>query len=146
MGRDYRAMSMLIALLAVGAAMAVPADAATPAALLRIELAPASTPAPRLAVMYRLKVQLPLGQGLARALIQTGVGEDDAASAAKLAAGHLGDGAGGCLANVSISRLADGFRLERVALASAAGQTTIERRDGALAIVASDVAARLHLV
>ncbi len=146
MRRHYLAKWAPIALLATGSAIAVPAAAANPAALFRVAPAQATPVAPRLAVMYRLKVQLPTGQGLARALIQTGVGKEDAAAAAKLAAGHLGDGAGGCLANVTISRSADGFRLERVALASAAGQTTIERRDGALAIVASDGAARLHLV
>lgn len=98
--------------------------------------ASAARPVPKLAVQYGLKLHLPEGRGLARLLLDAGVNQDDAAAAAKLAAGHLGDGSGGCQATVSISRGADGagFRLERVQLYTQAEQTVIEWRNGELAI------------
>jgi hypothetical protein len=86
-------------------------------------------PQPKLAGLFELKLRLPEGHGLASLLLQAGVDRDDAAMAARLAAGHLGDGLGGCDAKVTVSRSLDGpgFRLERVVLLSPAGQTIIER-------------------
>jgi hypothetical protein len=93
-------------------------------------------PAPRLATVFELKLQLPQGRGLARMLLDAGVAGDDAAQAARLAAGHLGDGTGGCVAKVEISRPLDaaGLRVERIVLSAADGQTTIERRGDRLAL------------
>ena len=90
--------------------------------------------------MFELKLRLPEGRGLARLLLDAGVASDDAAQAARLAAGHLGGGtgpwAGGCDAKVEVSRTVDtsGLRLERLALSSADGQTLIERRGGQLTL------------
>lgn len=93
-------------------------------------------PTPELAVQLELKIRLPEGRGLARLLLDSGVTQADAAAAARLAAGHLGDGANGCSARIAVSRLAGsaGFRLERVTLYTDAAQTVIERREGELAI------------
>jgi hypothetical protein len=105
--------------------------------------ATAAAPAPKLAVQFELKLRLPEGRGLARLLLDAGVDRDDAAAAARLAAGHLGDGLGGCEAEVSISRSVEGggFRLVRVMLMTQADQTVIERRGSGLAI-ASQAGAR----
>lgn len=78
--------------------------------------------APRLGGQFQMRLQLADGR-LARALLDVGLRQEDAAAAAKLAAGHLGTGAGGCLALVSIERNASGdYSLMRVQL------TTNERR------------------
>ena len=105
--------------------------------------ASAAAPAPKLAVQYELKLRLPEGRGLARLLLDAGVDRDDAAAAARLAAGHMGDALGGCDVQVSISGAArgTGFRLVRATLMTAASQTVIERRGTELTI-ASEVAAR----
>jgi hypothetical protein len=93
---------------------------------------------PKFAGQFQLKVQLSEGRGLARALLDVGVNQDDAAAAARLAAGHLGAGAGGCFATVSIERDASGLQsLMRVQLSTEARQMVIERRGSELA-VASD--------
>lgn len=99
----------------------------------------AAAPPVRLAVQYEFKLQLPEGRGLARTLSDAGVSDDDAAAAAKLAAGHLGEEIGGCQAKVSVSRTSDGlgFRLERVTLFTRADQTVIERRRGELAVAST---------
>jgi hypothetical protein len=95
-----------------------------------------AAPEPNAAIVYALKLRLPEGQGLARMLIQAGVTQADAAAAAKLAAGHLGDGQGGCDAKIEISRSLDGssYTLARAVLLTASGQTTIERRAGELTV------------
>jgi hypothetical protein len=105
--------------------------------------ASAAAPAVKLAVQYELTLRLPQGRGLARLLLDAGVDRDDAAAAARLAAGHMGDGLGGCDAKVSIAKAADGsgFRLVRATLMSVAGQTVIERHGAGLTI-ASDTPAR----
>ena len=92
---------------------------------------------------FQLRLRLPEGRGLARLLLDAGVSRDDAGAAARLAAGHLGAGAGGCTALVSIERSAGttGFSLVRVQLVTDATQTVIERRGRDL-VVASDTAAR----
>lgn len=122
--------------------LACAADAAETARFLN---APASAlaPAPKLAVQFELKLRLPEGRGLARLLINAGVKSDDAAAAARLAAGHLGDGSGGCFAKVSIARdSASGvFNVVRVMLQTEDDQTVIERRGNDLAI-ASQAATR----
>lgn len=99
--------------------------------------------APRLAVQYELKLRLPEGRGLARLLLDAGVDQGDAAEAAKLAAGHLGSGAGGCDVQVSISRNlgSSAFSLVRATLSTAADRTVIERHGSELTI-ASETAAR----
>jgi hypothetical protein len=96
----------------------------------------ASPPQPNAAVLYALKLRLPERRGLARMLIQAGVSATDAAAAAKLAAGHLGDGQGGCDAKIEISgALAQGgYRLQRAVLLTSSGQIVIERRAGELTI------------
>lgn len=99
----------------------------------------AGSPVPKLAVQWGLKLHLPEGKGLARLLIDAGVNQDDAAVAARLAAGHLGAGDGGCEATVSIERSAGSgsFSLVRVQLSTDARQTVIERRGNELTL-ASD--------
>jgi hypothetical protein len=99
-------------------------------------------PRPNAAVLYALKVRLPEGQGLARLLMDAGVSQEDAAAAAKLAAGHLGGNTGGCDVKVEISNtlVGGGYRLERAVLLTASSQTTIERREGKLAIAAQQAA------
>jgi|SRR6185369_57243 len=121
--------------------VACPADAAEDAQFLN---APAtSLPTPKFAAQFQLRLRLPEGRGLARLLLDAGVSQDDAGAAARLAAGHLGAGAGGCTALVSIERSAGttGFSLVRVQLVTDATQTVIERRGRDL-VVASDTAAR----
>ena len=100
-------------------------------------------PTPRLAVQYELKLRLPEGRGLARLLIDAGVDQGDAAEAAKLAAGHLGSGVGGCDVQVSISRNlgSSAFSLVRATLLTAADRTVIEKHGSELTI-ASETAAR----
>jgi hypothetical protein len=100
-----------------------------------------ATPSPKLAGMFELELRLPEGRGLAKLLLQAGVSKDDAAVAARLAAGHLGDGLGGCEARVTISRSVEGgLRLERVMLLTQASQTIIERRQGELTLATTDSA------
>jgi hypothetical protein len=113
-------------------------------------LAPAASPAPapELATLFELKLSRPVGKGLARQLLDAGVNRDDAAAAARLAAGHMGDGLGGCDAKIEISRGVEGsgFKLERVTLLTQAALTTIERRNGELTITAQTGAGKLRLV
>ena len=133
MARMTSKIAGLVALLA----SAQPAMAAEIAQFLT---APTTAAPPvRLAVQYEFKLQLPEGRGLARTLSDAGVSDDDAAAAAKLAAGHLGEEIGGCQAKVSVSRTSDGlgFRLERVTLFTRADQTVIERRRGELAVAST---------
>ena len=98
--------------------------------------ASAAVPVPKLAIQFELKLRLPEGRGLARMLMDAGVDQDDAAAAARLAAGHLGDGTGGCFAKVSIARdSATGeYSLVRVMVMTESDQTVIERRGSELAI------------
>ena len=98
----------------------------------------AGPPAAKAAAQFQLKVSLPEGRGLARALLDVGVRQEDAAAAAKLAAGHLGAGAGGCEALVSIERNSVGdYSLMRVQLATDMRRAVIEWR-GTDLILASD--------
>ena len=126
--------------LAVAASCAVPgaASAAEHAIFLN---APAigGSPAAKLAVQFQLKLRLPEGRGLARLLLDAGVSQDDAAAAARLAAGHLGAGSGGCQAMVSVERNAEGgaASVVRVQLITDTRLTVIERRGTELTI-ASD--------
>lgn len=102
----------------------------------------AGSPLPKLAAQFQLKLNLPEGKGLARLLIDAGVNQVDAAAAAKLAAGHLGAGAGGCQARVSVEQSADGiFSVVRVQLVTDAHETVIERR-GAELMISSDTPTR----
>lgn len=105
----------------------------------------APAPAPKLAAQYQLKLRLPQGRGLARLLLDSGVDRDDAAAAALLSAGHLGDGEGGCDVQVSISRAADGTgsRLVRVMLVTGTARTVIERRGAELTIASYKAAGNL---
>jgi len=129
--------TLIIALIAFAAA-ALPAAAADAADLPIIRAMPeTNAPVPtKVAVVFVFKVRLPEGRGLARALLDLGVDRDDAAAAAKVAAGHLGDGHGGCDAKIEISRVmsASGYKLERVSLVAQASQSTIERRSGELTL------------
>lgn len=94
--------------------------------------------AAKAAAQFELKVSLPEGRGLARALLDVGVRREDAAAAAKLAAGHLGGGAGGCEALVSIERNSAGdYSLMRVQLATDTRRAVIEWR-GTDLVLASD--------
>lgn len=130
-------------LLAALLAFAPVASAA--AELPRVAIAPLVSSAPfELAVQYELKVHLPEGQGLARSLLDVGVDRDDAAMAARLAAGHMGAGSGGCDVKVSIARASGGnsLRLVRVMLLTASGQTVIERRAGDLTIASEGAVSR----
>ena len=130
---------------ALGAAALLASSAAHAGETARFLNAPASAAAPavKLAVQYDLKLRLPQGRGLARLLLDAGVDRDNAASAARLAAGHLGDGSGGCDVQVSITKAAGngGFKLVRATLMTNAGRTVIERR-GAELTIASESATR----
>ena len=95
--------------------------------------------APKFAGQFQLKVQLPEGRGLARVLLDVGVNQDDAAAAARLAAGHLGEGAGGCFATISLERDASGRQiLMRAQLSTEARQMVIERRGSELAVTSDN--------
>jgi hypothetical protein len=125
---SYRILCAALGLFAAAAAAAEAQPAPLPAVVT------SALPAPRLATVFELKMSLPQGKGLARQLLVAGVAKEDAAEAAKLAAGHC-DGIGGCNAKVEISRQLDtGLRVERLVLVSASGQTVIERRNGRLAL------------
>jgi hypothetical protein len=132
-----------IAVAAIAAALASGTAQAGELPLFLNAPAPSSAPAAKSAVQYELKLHLPQGRGLARLLIDAGVDRDEAASAARLAAGHLGDGAGGCYATISIAGglNGSGFRLMRMTLLTEASQTVIERRGADLSI-ASEGATR----
>jgi hypothetical protein len=121
------------------ASLAIPGSAhADQTARLINAPATAQAPAVKLAVQYQLKLHLPEGRGLARLLLDAGVDREDAAAAARLAAGHLGDGHGGCEAQISVSRAPDGegFRLVRAMLTTGVEQTIIERRGSDLTVAA----------
>jgi len=93
--------------------------------------------APKFAGQFQLRLQLADGR-LARALLDVGVKQEDAAAAAKLAAGHLGMDAGGCQALVSIERNPDGaYSLMRVQLTTDSRRAVIEWRGSEL-VLASD--------
>lgn len=95
--------------------------------------------APRLAGQFQLRLRLADGR-LARALLDLGVRQEDAAAAAKLAAGHLGTESGGCDALVSIERNPDGtYSLMRMQLATDTRRAVIEWR-GTDLVLASDTA------
>jgi hypothetical protein len=97
--------------------------------------AAAGSMVPKLAVQFQLKLRLPEGRGLARLLLDAGVSEADAGEAARVAAGHLGAGSGGCQARVSVERSAEGvFSVARVELITDAHETVIERRGAELRI------------
>lgn len=103
----------------------------------RTAIAPAKSAMPlQLAVQFELKIRLPEGQGLARSLLDIGIDGNDASLAARLAAGHMGAGAGGCEVRISISKAAqgNGFHIERLMLLTRIAQTVIERRVGELTI------------
>jgi hypothetical protein len=106
--------------------------------------APAASAAPaiKLAVQFDLKLRLPEGRGLARVLLDAGVDREDAAAAARLAAGHMGDGSGGCDVQVSVTKAADagGLRLVRATLMTNASRTVIERRGAELTIASQSEA------
>ena len=92
---------------------------------------------PKFAGQFQLRLQLGDGR-LARALLDVGVKQEDAAAAAKLAAGHLGMGAGGCQALVSIERNPGGtYSLMRVQLTTDSRRAIIEWRGSEL-VLASD--------
>ena len=128
----------IAALTALASAGSQSAIAAETAQFLNAPVTVAAPPA-RLAVQYELKLQLPEGRGLGRVLLDAGVSQKDAAAAARLAAGHLGEDIGGCQAKVSLSRSPDGrgFALERVNLFTNADQTVIERRRGELTVAST---------
>jgi hypothetical protein len=131
-------MILKAAALALVVPLAQPVLAAETAQFLNAPVRAGAPPA-RLAVQYEMKLRLPEGRGLARLLLDAGVEQNDAAAAARIAAGHLGEDLGGCQAKVSVSRSSDGngYRLERVTLFTQAGQTVIERRRGELAIAST---------
>jgi hypothetical protein len=97
------------------------------------------------AALYELRLRLPEGRGLANLLLQAGVDQNDTAVVEQLAAGHLGDGLGGCDAKVDVVRSlsGSGFRLQRVVLMTQAGQTVIERRHGQLTIASQQGASKI---
>lgn len=89
------------------------------------------------AAQFQLRMRLADGR-LARALLDVGVRQQDAAAAAKVAAGHLGTESGGCDALVSIERNPDGtYSLMRVQLATDTRRAVIEWR-GTDMVLASD--------
>ncbi len=128
------------ALLAVS--MASPSAAAKTATFLNAPAKVGNAPM-KLAGQFELKLHLPDGRGLARLLIDAGVAQDDAAAAAKLAAGRLGDGKNGCFATVSVERAAGGaLNLVRVMLTTNDQRTIIERRGFDLAIASETAIAK----
>lgn len=118
------------------------AHAAETARFLNAPVAEAA-PAAKLAVQFDLRLRLPQGRGLAKLLLDAGVDREDAAEVARVAAGHLGDGAGGCDVQVSISKETNGrFRLVRATLSTEAARTVIERRGTELTIASDTRASR----
>lgn len=97
---------------------------------------------PHNAVAYAVKLQLPEGHGLARALIEIGVNQSDAAAAARLAAGRLGERNGGCEARVELvpDVGGSGLTLERAELLTHRSHTVIERRGAELGITSQQAA------
>lgn len=97
----------------------------------------------KFAGQFEFKLHLPQGRGLARLLIDAGVAQDDAAAAAKLAAGRMDDGRNGCFATVSVERGANGeLSLIRVMLTTDDQRTIIERRGPDLAIASESAIAK----
>jgi hypothetical protein len=139
----FRATKLVLAV-AASCAWCAAAGAASPLERAIFLNAPAigGSPAAKLAVQFQLKLRLPEGRGLARLLLDAGVGQEDAATAARLAAGHLGAGSGGCQAMVSVERNAQGgaSSVVRVQLITDTRLTVIERRGTELTI-ASDTPA-----
>lgn len=95
---------------------------------------PTISVSPERAGLFELNVRLPEGRGLSALLLQAGVVQEDAAAAAKVAAGHLGNGSGGCVAKVQVSQSIGnaGFRIARLVLTTEVGRAIIERRQGEL--------------
>ena len=97
--------------------------------------------APKLAGQFQLRLRVADGR-VARALLDAGVRQEDAAAVAKLAAGHLGSGPGGCEALVSIERTPTGdYSLMRVQLTTDTRRAVIEWRGSEL-ILTSDAPLR----
>ena len=97
---------------------------------------------PTEAAVFELKVHLAEGRGLEGLLLDAGIDASDAAAAASLATGQVGDN-DGCFGTVSISKGADGrqLRIVRVSLTTDRERTVIERHGGELT-VASRTAVR----
>lgn len=131
---------------AADALVASPASARTAERAIFLN-APATqaVPSVKFAVQFELNLRLPEGKGLARMLLDAGVDREDAAAAARLAAGHLGDGQGGCNARVSIQGAPGGagFRLVRVQLLTQADRMVIERRGSELTVASQAPASGL---
>jgi hypothetical protein len=122
--------------------MASPSAAAETATFLNAPAKAGAVPV-KLAGQFDLKLRLPRGRGLARLLIDAGVAHDDAAAAAKLAAGRLGESENGCFATVSVERAAGGaLNVVRVMLTTDDQRTIIERRGDELAIASESPIAR----
>lgn len=114
-----------------------PATAGETARFMNAPVTAAQT-SPRLAVQLELKLRLPQGRGLARLLLDAGVDRADAATAARLAAGHLGDGQGGC--DVQVSVVSDGrgaLKLVRAIVMTQVDRTVIERRGAELEVASA---------
>jgi hypothetical protein len=124
------------------AAIGAPAGAAE-TAIFSNAPANAGSPPVRFAGRFELKLRLPEGRGLARLLIDAGVAQDDAAAAAKLAAGRTGDGTNGCFATVSVERAASGeLGVVRIMLTTDEQRTIIERRGADLAVASESTIAK----
>lgn len=134
--------------LALACSLLAPAWPALEALPLTQVPAPNARPSVTLAVTYETTFQLSKGRGLARQLIDSGIGQDDSAAAAKLAAVYLKDGKGGSSAKVAATRLPDveSLRLTRVTLYADSKVVVIERRNGKLAITSERAADHLFWI
>src|SRR5258707_7504702 len=96
-----RTLPTLLAAALIGSIAAEASAATEPTAIPAVVTR--AVPVPRLATLFELKLRLPQGRGLARLLLDAGIASDDAAEAAKLAAGQC-DPIGGCRAQGAGSR------------------------------------------
>lgn len=122
------------------AAVAAFACASVSAEPLNFVHAPASKAAPASveAAMFDFNVNLAQASELNDLLLQSGIEQGDAASAAALAEGQVDDKAA-VRVKLGLSRNPDtgAVSLQRMVLSTAAVQTTIEQRSGKLRIVSS---------
>lgn len=130
-------ISLLAICLTAAAAIGSPALAAEGPPLVT---APATSQAPTvsLALSYELKFWLAPSTTLAELLLQSNITAEDATAADKLAAGHESISRG-CFVRVAVTKPlgSTDYRLQRLTLITDDGQTVMERRNGAIAIVAT---------
>lgn len=133
-----RRSAALVGCLLAAALLPTQAASADDRPFLRAPASQGSLPV-KLAVAFELRFHLAAGGDLEAMLVQADVDADDAAAAARLAAGTASDTASGCYVKIAITKSlnGNGFRIERLTLLTEASQTVMERRGGELTVSAS---------